>query len=176
MTLAQLRLTGNEASHTLWCDALARNRVDTDQVILVASVAGSGTAIKAVRAALSTGKCTFTLDESETIGRHVEMVRYRDGYRFHVHKLASDVAHLVAIAKQPGLLPVYSIDALYHELKTDRYTTPILREWLDDLEAELKSRRLLAVAEMHGITSGLLRATSDDLDACLAAIAPLAIA
>ncbi len=175
-SLAQLRMEAKDASHTLWCDALTKHRIDTDQVILVASVAGSGTAIKAVRAALSTGKCTFRIQGTEAIGGHVEMGRYAGGYRFHVHKFASDVAHLVAVAKLPGLLPVYTADALFHELKTDRFTTPVLREWMPDLEAELKSRRLLSVATMHGITSGLLQATSDDLDACLAAIAPLAIA
>ena len=176
MTLAQLRLSGDESSHTFWCDALTKHRIETENVILVASVAGSGTAIKAVRAALATGKCTFTIDGAEEIGSYVEMSRFKGGYRFHVHKLASDVAHLVAIAKLPGLLPVYSHGALYHELKSERFTTPILRDWLPDLEAELTNRRLLSVAEMHGITSALLGATSDDLDQCLSAIAPLAIA
>lgn len=176
MNLARLRMQGNESSHTLWCDALTKHRVESDHVILVASVAGSGTAIKAMRAALSTGRCTFRLDDSDEIASYAEMGRYKGGYRFVTHKLASDVAHLVAIAKMPGLLPVYSHDALYRELKCERYTTPVLRDWVPAIEAELKQRRLLSVAQMHGITSGLLGATSDDLDECLRSIAPLAVA
>lgn len=175
MKLAQFVMQGNQANRIVTCNRMAWITQRGSTIITALSVAGSSTSVKSVRAALSTGNITFYLHGSDAIGEWVQFSRYKGGYKFGWHRLTHDFYHMVAVAKMPGFMPQYSHDALYWELKSNRYTTPIIREWVPMLESELQSRGLLTVKEQHGITSGVLDATSQDLDDSLQAIAPLPI-
>jgi hypothetical protein len=175
MKLAQFVMQGSQAKRIVTCNRMAWITQQGAAIITALSVAGSSTSVKSVRAALSTGNVAFYLYGSDAIGQYIMLSRYKGGYKFGWHRLGPDFYHLVAVAKLPGFMPRFSEEALFQELKSPRFTTPIIREWVPALSEELRYRGHLEVVEQHGLTTGMLHATTEDLDAALAAIAPLPI-
>lgn len=72
-----------------------------------------------------------------------------DGYDIHKHRLGFGEEHRFFVSRKPCFMPVASDEAVWQELKGSNYTTPLLREWLPYLVAELKSRSLLVECEVH---------------------------
>ena len=66
--------------------------------------------------------------------------------------------------RQQGFLPNDSDDALWQELKKERFTTPILRGWLPYIRKELELKSLLVRCHTLDCTCCILTATSADLD------------
>jgi hypothetical protein len=66
--------------------------------------------------------------------------------------------------RQQGFLPNDSDDALWQELKQERFTTPLLRGWLPHVRTELELKNLLARCHTLDCTCCILSATSADLD------------
>lgn len=58
------------------------------------------------------------------------------GFRTWTHLLGMDTFHLLAINKNDGVMPSRSMDHLWHLLRSDEFTTPIVRDWLPWLHAE----------------------------------------
>jgi hypothetical protein len=52
------------------------------------------------------------------------------GYRIDAHRLGLGSIHALFTCRQQGFLPNDSDDALWQELKQERFTTPLLRGWL----------------------------------------------
>lgn len=62
-------------------------------------------------------------------------------------------------------MPNFSQRSIYLKLRSDAYTTPILRHWTPWLAQELKDRDKLGPLDCFGnCQSGLLTATTKDLD------------
>jgi hypothetical protein len=66
--------------------------------------------------------------------------------------------------RQHGFLPNESDDAIWQELKQDRFTTPLLRRWLPYIRKELELKSLLARCQTLDCTCCILTAMSADLD------------
>ncbi len=64
-------------------------------------------------------------------------MRHEAGYTVYRHKLDYDQWHMLAVAKHKGLLPAVSDEALWQELRSERYTTPILRSWTPWLREQM---------------------------------------
>ena len=88
-----------------------------------------------------------------------------DGYQLHTHKLGYGMAHALFITRMPGFLKIVTEETLWQELKSTRYTTPMLREWMPYIERRLREDSLLEDAHVFGgLKCGILSATSEQLD------------
>jgi hypothetical protein len=87
-----------------------------------------------------------------------------EGYLCYQHKLGYGMAHAIFVSKAPGFMLVLSEPALWRELKSTRFTTPLLREWMPYIEAELRGINRLEDAHCYGCHCGLLTATTQKLD------------
>jgi hypothetical protein len=87
------------------------------------------------------------------------------GYRIDAHKLGFGSIHALFTCRQQGFLPNDSDDALWQELKQERFTTPLLRGWLPYIRKELELKSLLARCHTLDCTCCVLAGTSADLDA-----------
>ena len=86
------------------------------------------------------------------------------GYRIDAHRLGFGSIHALFICRQQGFLPNDSDDALWQELKQERFTTPLLRGWLPYVRKELELKSLLSRCHTLDCTCCILTATSADLD------------
>jgi hypothetical protein len=87
-----------------------------------------------------------------------------EGYLCYQHKLGYGMAHAIFVSKAPGFMLVMSEPALWQELKSTRFTTPLLREWMPYVEAGLRAVNRLEDAHCYGCLCGLLTATTQKLD------------
>ena len=164
--LGTLIVDGRDASFRVWVDALA---VDTSYPahLALVSCAGPQTTVKSLAALLNERSLRVEL-KPEVEGmdgyRYRGLERSDDGYRCYRHRLDFDTFHLVAVAKTEGLLPALSTEALWQELTSPRYTTPVLRGWIGWLEEKLKAAEYLKPLGCFGCESGLLQMSGDDLD------------
>jgi hypothetical protein len=143
---------------------------DTEQVLLL-SFAAPATTAKAVTAALVTDvplRMHFA-DLPFTPRYHRSGRRAEAGYRVHRHNLGYGTWHCVLAARRDGFLPCISDAALWAALTSNRFTTPLLRDWMPWVRQTLVARRLLKDCDCAGCTAGLLSATSEDLDAVVSA-------
>jgi len=86
------------------------------------------------------------------------------GYRIDAHRLGFGSIHALFTCRQQGFLANDSDDALWQELKQERFTTPLLRSWLPHIRNELETQNLLARCHTLDCTCCILTATSADLD------------
>jgi hypothetical protein len=87
-----------------------------------------------------------------------------EGYLCYQHKLGFGLCHALFVTKAPGFLLVLSEEALWQELNTTRFTTPLLREWMPYLEQQLRDCNRLEDAHVYGCRCGILTATTKKLD------------
>ena len=88
----------------------------------------------------------------------------QNGYRVDAHRLGFGSFHALFTSRQQGFLPNDSNDALWQELKQERFTTPLLRGWLPYVRKELEIKNLLSRCHTLDCTCCILTATSADLD------------
>jgi hypothetical protein len=118
-------------------------------------VAGPQTAVKSFAAALNENcKLKVNVDGLAvqlTDGTTQPAQRWRDferapgqgKYKVVMHRLGFNYVHCTARFKDPRLLPSVTDEALWAQLRSDRFTTPLLREWVPWLkEAMLKEGNL----------------------------------
>ncbi len=126
--------------------------------------------VKAIRAALAAGlarpmwlkNVTLTKDGESKVPESV--LPSPSGYRIDAHRLGFGSIHALFTCRQEGFLPNDSDDALWQELKQERFTTPLLRGWLPYIRKELELKSLLARCYTLDCTCCILTATSADLD------------
>lgn len=87
-----------------------------------------------------------------------------EGYDLHKHKMSYGMVHALFITRMPGFMKVVSEEALWQELKTLRFTTPVLREWVPYIDATLREDYHLEDANTFGCHCGILSATTKALD------------
>jgi hypothetical protein len=105
--------------------------------------------IKAIRAALAAEltspiwlkNVTLTKDDESLVP--AEVWPSLSGYRIDAHRLGYGSIHAIFTARQQGFLPNDGDDALWQELKQERFTTPMLRAWLPYVRKELELKSLL---------------------------------
>ena len=122
--------------------------------ILLVSVIAESQYIKAIRAILSGGA---KAEINASVGKIMvpdSQYGYRSNpgrlvgsekYECHPQKLEFGLVHAMFVTRKPGFMPVMSDDSLWAELQTDRFTTPMLREWLPWIKMKLMEMDLLSL-------------------------------
>jgi hypothetical protein len=145
------------------CDAIALH----GREILLLSVAGSETSVKALTAGLrSSDKDQQRLEYTAHVGdvNSSSLVRSPLGYRVHRQKLSYGLWHVLYLAQREDFLPVLTEQSLWQRLQSTSFTTPLLRDWTPWLYRRMKGRQLLVELTQSGCQAGLLAADSDALD------------
>jgi hypothetical protein len=142
-----------------------------DNRLMFMSLVAFSQDLKALRAGLAAGlsspmqlnNVTLTKDGEELVPANIWP--YQHGYRLDSHRLGFGSMHALLVCRQLGFLTNYSDEALWRELKQERFTTPLLRGWLPYLRKELELNNLLSRCYTLDCTCCVLTATSADLDA-----------
>jgi hypothetical protein len=135
-----------------------------DESIQVLSIMGAESAAKAIAAILhSDGKAAFRID-AESVPYYQEFDKEKDGYSVYKHRASPNHWHFVAISKRRGLLTNMDEASVWRELRSERFSTPLLRAWAPYIVEQLKNRGLLEPLEGFGCDAGMMTADSDDLD------------
>jgi len=143
--------------------------VQQNRLMLISLVAYSQD-VKAIRAGLAAGlnvpmrlrEITLTKDDESIAPNDVWPSGH--GYRVDAHRLGFGMLHAIFTCRQPGFLLDDGDDALWQELKQERFTTPLLRAWLPYIRGELVIRNLLDCCDTLDCTCCILTALSADLD------------
>lgn len=129
------------------------------------SGAGTATAVKALTATLNSRRKLGLWIKG--LGR-VNNDRYvwtdGEGYQVVRHRLGLDQWHVMAWTKNWRFLVEDTDQHLWSALKSENFTTPLLRSWMPYLRARLKSRNYLQELECHRATSRMLYVPSVKLD------------
>jgi hypothetical protein len=145
-----------------------------DRLVFISLVAFSQD-VKTIRAALAAGLASPIWLKNVTLSRNGESKVPESvwpspgGYRIDAHKLGLGSIHALFTCRQQGFLPNDSDDALWQELKQERFTTPLLRGWLPYVRKELELKSMLARCHTLDCTCCILTATSADLDSIVEA-------
>jgi len=151
-TLGKLTFSNrNHSRFTVQCDALALSNFgygSYNSTLAIASLIGPATSVKAAAAILNTNLSAEirTSDfNCETMCNSYRVERSDAGYRVYRHRLPLPFAiwHCLAVAKDSRLIPHMSDEALWMKLKSDAFTTPILRGWMPWLRWAMERENLL---------------------------------
>ena len=160
-----LAMRGKDTDLTMRCNALAFNPSAACYEVMVLSVAGSSSTLKAAQAALNCrAKIEFRPEEIPGIQSYWKLYRSSDPYRIYRHRLSYGMWHMLAVANQPGLLTESSDESLWRALQADSITTPMLRSWVPFIKAELTKRDLLRSLRTFGCSAALLTASDVEID------------
>jgi len=157
LTKLRIRCSGSET--TLDSDAHA---VAGHTLVLV-SVAGPASTIKALAAVLQTkiaaefwmGDCFYE--------------KYAGGYTCHKCRLGYNTWHMIAVADHKGILLDGSDTALWRELQSERFTTPLLRDWVPEIRRVCEDAQHLRRCGGHGCTTAVVRLDDATLDSLVSA-------
>jgi hypothetical protein len=146
--------------------------VDSRDQMLMVSLIAESQRIKQIRAILQGGAKALiqasgikvTLNGKGSPRTPGRIFPTPDGYVEHKHKLGFAQAHAMFFTKLPGYMKIVTPESLWQELTTDRFTTPILREWMPYIEKELRRRGLLEDAWTYRCQCGVLSATTSQID------------
>lgn len=162
--IGNITVSAKEANLTLRCNALA---TDKNQQILFLSIAGSGSAIKAVNAVLhcKSQVAFFVENLPEPFADFDGYARIHPaGYRIQKAKLDQRTWHLVASTCLDGFIPNLSPRSLWRMLHSDRYSTPLLAAWVPWLQRHLEDDGCLWLPDRFGCEAGVLQLDSTALD------------
>jgi hypothetical protein len=143
--------------------------VHQDKLVFISLVAASQD-IKAIRAALAAGLAAPMWLKNVTLSKDGEskvpeaVSPSPGGYRIDAHRLGFGSIHALFTCRQQGFLSNDSDDALWQELKQERFTTPMLRGWLPYIRKELELKSLLSRCYTLDCTCCVLTATTAALD------------
>lgn len=167
-----MKLTSDHASYTYRVMQYAGDEDDSSLVLV--SAVGSQSACKSLAAHLNQNaevKFTFPkgLPVTRTSGAEATAFgsRKKKGqgrYRVQLHRLGPGTHHVVALLKDPGFMPCVSESAVWNELQSDRFTTPLLRAWLPRLMETLQEQGAIRRYARHECEAGMMTLTGEDLD------------
>jgi hypothetical protein len=136
---------------------------------MLLSAAGPETSVKALAAVLrSDARVRFYPELESPFYRYYGPMRHPAGYTVQRAKLDSNTWHVLCAARVEGLLPVLSEEALWQELRGERFTTPLLRSWVPWLLQRMLERGGLVWLEQVGCEAGLLLAGTETVDELVA--------
>jgi hypothetical protein len=106
-----------------------------DNRLMFMSLVAFSQDVKALRAGLAAGlsspmelnNVTLTRDGEEVVPASVWPSQH--GYRLDSHRLGFGSIHALLVCRQLGFLTNDSDEALWQEIKQERFTTPLLRGW-----------------------------------------------
>jgi hypothetical protein len=147
----------------LRCDAIALH----EKEVLLLSVAGSETAVKALTAGLrSSAKDQKRIDYTVHLSgiNETQLSKCPDGYRVYRTKLDYGLWHVLCLSQRDGFLPVVTDETVWQLLQSSRFTTPLLRKWVPWLIQEMRKKEAIIQLTQAGCDSGLMLADGDTLD------------
>lgn len=126
------------------------------KVMQLAVVASTGS-VKSLRAAIGSifdraMECTIDVHmkgESKPAKSPFSAWAQEGGYHALFHKLAYDQVHAVFWSRSTSLLLNNSDQALWVNLKSSRFTTPLIREWLPYVKQKLDAGGFLEPCELQ---------------------------
>lgn len=135
-------------------------------VLYALSCVGPGQSIRAVAAAMRAGdRAGFEIPLSTQSGYHGDgkfFVRYA--------RLAYDHWHLLGVTCNPAFILNCTDETLWQLLRSDKYTTPLLKSWTPAIrEALVEVGGLRQVRDAHACDPWFCYATDKTLDAIVAA-------
>ena len=162
-----MRNAGDGLTYTFACDALAH----LHKILLVVAVSGAASAVKALRAALTSNNCKPEFDwykPGEDVFGAVGLTRDGAGYVCSKSsRLGYGTHHMVALSARPGLLVNGDDEALWQHLR-HHTSTPLLREWLPTVRAALSRQQdpplLLEPTLSFGCAPAIVQTESGHLD------------
>lgn len=86
------------------------------------------------------------------------------GYHVYTNKLGFGLTHALFLSRTDGFMKVTSGDALWLQLKSPRFSTPLLKEWIPYIEQKLRAEYLLEDAHCFGCECAMLSAVTKQLD------------
>lgn len=138
------------------------------------SIAGPSQAIQAVAAGLADRSLNVSFNTRVEGGFNKEETHQRwakyvspaaGGFDIRKAKLAFDTWHMVAVSKDPKFLLHTTDEALWRILRSDKFTTPLLKHWTPALRQRLVQMELLRKLDFFGnCNPSYLFATDDSLD------------
>jgi len=147
----------------LRCDAIGLH----EQELLLLSVAGAETSVKALTAGLrASGQDQRRIEYSAQVGsmNGARLARSPGGYHIYRTKLDYGLWHVLCLARRDDFLPVLSEETVWHMLQMDLFTTPLIREWMPWLFREMKQRGAIVELTQDGCRAGLLLANNELID------------
>lgn len=165
----RLSTTGQDTTFTADCNALAVVAPSDFSEIMIASIVGPQSTIKAFKAVFHCGRSMQLLARGcgDCCGPTKERYLRTEngfGYRVSTAKLGYDSWHLLAINERPDLIPCYSQRSVLAKLKSQQFTTPILDGWLSYICKQLRQAVLLKQIPSFGCDAGILRVSDKLLD------------
>src|SRR5262249_19286656 len=89
---------------------------------------------------------------------------FEDGYVVYRHRLGYQTWQFLCVARQDGLIPCLSEAALWRQLSSERYSTPLLHDWVPWLRSKLEERKLLLPLTCFNCRAATLCADTQHLD------------
>lgn len=169
--LGEIQVSTGVTTFTFKLFALATSGPENYRTIQLLSCAGPHTSILALHACLYGGAANPTFRANGGPFEWSKIEHNAAGYVTRKQKLAGCYGwyQMVMLAKTPGLMPVVDDAALWREFKSDRYTTPILRQWVPFLRETLIEGGKLEMLDCFQCRAGLLRVSPEDLDTAVCA-------
>lgn len=147
----------------LRCDAIALH----EKEILLLSVVGSETAVKALTAGLrSSVKDQKRLEYSVHLGsvNETDLTKCPEGYCIYRTRLGYGLWHVLCLAKREGFMPVVNDETVWRFLQSSQFSTPLLRGWIPWLCEEMRKRDIIVELTQSGCRAGLMQADNEVLD------------
>lgn len=132
--------------------------------MMLTSVVGPGTSLKALHAALACQGAVVLYPDVPGPPNASCLIYDSAGYDRHLCKIAPGTFQMMLVSRSLGFMPTLNPAALWSILTSEAYTTPLLKSWLSWVHKELLERELLLPLRCFGCQCGWLKATTDDLD------------
>lgn len=87
-----------------------------------------------------------------------------DGYLVYTHRMDFGQAHALMITKAPGFMRIVTDETIWQELTDNRFSTPVLREWVPYISRQMRERDILEEAHCFNCNCGYMSATTTSLD------------
>lgn len=169
--LINLAMNGKEISITVQCEAIAS---DGHNLALVSAV-GPASSIKALTvglrnpelASFKADDCPVKLHEYSSYGLSLRGGQY--GWECHKHFLGLGTWHLLAWSKWNRLLVTGDDEALWQRLRSEEFTTPLLRGWIPGIRQQLVEHKLLTALRCFNCEAWYLSADDKAMDEIVSA-------
>ena len=141
----KIRIHGLGNEWPLQCVSFA---ADGERKVKIISAVGASTSIKGFSAILQDPRIPARINVTEAINisSYSDYVRCDKGYTVHRARLQDSWWHMVAISRDPQLIPFLDEPSLWAKLKSTNFTTPVMQHWTPYIATALCT----ATTELHG--------------------------
>jgi hypothetical protein len=165
-TTTPCHLANTEFRSSMACNLAVVYRIgQTHGELYALSVAGTAQEIQAVAAGLADASLELSWPDLGVDRWTKAVTPARGGFDCRKEKLEYDTWHLVAVSKSKSFFLHETDEALWQQLRSERFTTPILKHWTPAIRQQLHKRGLLTKLDHFGPCSpAYLLASSATLD------------